>query len=178
MLIRQDMAQIGAEWLKDTASDARILTLSGKGGRRFLAKHIARQLGKGILLVDLAKCENPFGEDTGRFWGKLVHTAFLYGALVCIYGITSSLLSQYQITGTGFETTAVHPFLEADCSVILCTETGMHLTSDRKYRVRTLEFVKRQEKSGRLCFMDLPKGIRYRWTVHIIQSVIVFPQVK
>ncbi len=152
MLIRQDMAQMGAEWLKETASDAGVLTLSGKGGRRFLAKHIARQLGKGILLVDLAKCENPFGEDAGRFWGKLVHTAFLYGALVCIYGITSSLLSQYQITGTGFETTAVHPFLEADCSVILCTETGMHLTSDRKYRVRTLEFCETTREEREIMF--------------------------
>lgn len=150
MFIRQDMAQKGAEWLRETQSGAKILMLSGKGGRRFLAKHIAHRLGKDMLLVDLEKCGNPFGEETERFWAKLVHAAFLYGALVCIYGITATQLSQFQISMAAFEETAVCPFLEADCSVILCAEQDLRLAADRSYQTRTLAFAEttREEREA------------------------------
>ncbi|MDE7324154.1 MAG: ATP-binding protein [Lachnospiraceae bacterium] len=150
MFIRQDMAQKGAKFLRDTESSARVLLLSGKGGRRFMAKHIAHQLGKDLLLVDLAKCRNPFGEDAERFWGKLVHAVFLYDALVCIYGIASTFMSQFQITGAALEETAVRPFLDAGCSVILCAEPGISLLADSKNQVRSIDIgeITREEREA------------------------------
>lgn len=143
MYIRQDAAVEGAEWLKDTGSAARLLLISGKGGVRFLAKHISHILGKDLLLVDAAKCRNFFGEDAGRFWGKLVHAAFVQGALVCIHSITTSLLSQIQITEADFQEIAVRPFVEAEIPVILCAETGMGVISGisgKKLRVHSIHY--------------------------------------
>lgn len=130
MFIRQELVEESAEWLKNNESACKLLLITGKGGRRFLAKHISRILDKKLMLVDAAKCRNHFGEDAERFWGKLVHTAFLQGALVCICDITLSLLSQLQINEKQFQETAIRPFLKADIPVILCAASDMRLPSD------------------------------------------------
>lgn len=110
MFIRQELAEKGARWLLE---DARLLQISGRGGRRFLAKHIACLLGKDLILADAGKC---------HCWSSLAHAAFLEGAAVCIHGVAREMLSQGQAEDDLVET-AVRPLLAAGIPVIVCSDT-------------------------------------------------------
>lgn len=138
MFIRQDFAVEGAKWLQNAATlssifPANILQISGTGGRRFLAKHIAHLMKKDLILVDAQQCKDLFetGAEKDSFWSSLVHTAFLKNAIICLHNVTVPLLSLPQIDIAAFVSTSVLPFVEAEIPVILCTDADIRLSSDR-----------------------------------------------
>lgn len=146
MFVRQHFAVEGADWLQrasaplSTPADkartnhlaANILQISGHGGRRFLARHIARLMKRDLLLIHVPECKDQFenGVDAKHFWSSLVHAAFLKNAIVCFCGITASLLSPSQIDRSAFVSTAVLPFTRAELPVILCTDADICFSSD------------------------------------------------
>lgn len=170
MFIRQDFVVEGAKWLQNASGhlsgtfkfqpdifQANILQIKGTGGRRFLAKHIASQMEKDLLLVDAQKCKNIFesGTEEEYFRNSLVHAAFLKNAIICLYDITTSLLSLAQIDLSAFVSAAVLPFVKSDIPVILCTDTDVRFSSDRRIHPQlhqlTLSEITRKERETVLC---------------------------
>lgn len=135
MFIRQNYALEGAAWLQNSPtvfsqkanSQTHILNLSGSGGRRFLAKQIAQRMKKDLILVDMKACKTllEMNLENASFWNELLHAAFLKNAIVCLFHITTSLLSLAQIDLSDLAVIAVTPFVTADIPVILCTDTDV-----------------------------------------------------
>lgn len=177
MFIREELCREGAEWLGSfkESSSAGALQISGRGGRRFLAKHIARCLGRSLLLVDAAKWETFHEDERARIWSRFVHAAFLQEALVCIYGIAPSLLSHSGKDETDFVKALAHPFLDSGIPVILCSKTGMRFSASKEFPVWNIELkeLSREEReavfSGIFDLYHIPLdsayySVRYRLT--------------
>lgn len=161
MFIRQNFAVEGAKWLQSEAAPsspaifpANILQISGTGGRRFLARHIAHLMRRDLILVDTQQCKDLFetGAEKDSFWSSLVHTAFLNNAIVCLHSVTMSLLSLPQIDIAAFVSTSVLPFVEAEIPVILCTDADIRLSSDRHietqlYQITLSETTRREREA-------------------------------
>lgn len=64
MFIRQELAVKGAAWIQDDARQP--VLISGFGGRRFLAKHIAYLLKRDLILIDVQTCKNSLTADAGE----------------------------------------------------------------------------------------------------------------
>ena len=127
MYVREELAEAGAELL---AAGTAVLQISGAGGRRFLAKHIAKRLKTDLLLVP-AKLLAEAGEDAQSRLAQAVHEAFLYRSAVCIYGIRDELPKQ-RLQGqsglsewTEFYKRVVRPFSAAGVPVVLCTDSAV-----------------------------------------------------
>lgn len=151
MFIRQDFAAEGAKWLQNAvtpssdpgstlqtdAFPANILQISGAGGRRFLAKHIAHLMKKDLILIDMNQCKNILasGSDEEHFWNQLIHAAFLKNAVVCLHNITASMLSLAQTDISALIPTAILPFARARIPVILCTDAEISFSSDRRLQL-------------------------------------------
>lgn len=156
MFIRGELAKECAEYLKRNYSQQKaekiqkqslkedicrgvILQISGSGGRRFLAKHVARQLDEDLLLVDAAEF-GDFQEDVvQQLQEEFVHEAFLRGGMVCIYGITGELLNAMQRKEADFLKKIVLPFLVTEIKVILCTGAEVHFAGNGAFRVHCVE---------------------------------------
>lgn len=150
MFIRQKLAVKGAAWIQDDARQP--VLISGFGGRRFLAKHIAYLLKRDLILIDVQTCKNSLTADAGEehFRKKLIHAAFLKNAAVCLYGITASLLSTAQITSSDLLSAIALPFTEADIPLILCADDDVSFSSDSGLFLRqiTLDKTTRKERSA------------------------------
>lgn len=147
MFVRQHFAAEGADWLQRTAAPpstptdkawtdhlaANMLQISGHGGRRFLARHIARLMKRDLILIHVPEYKDKFEDraEEKHFWSSLVHAVFLNNAIVCFCDITASLLSPSQIDRSAFVSTAVLPFARAELPVILCTDEDICFSSDR-----------------------------------------------
>lgn len=141
MFIRAELAAEGARWLSRTnqfQSDSfriNLLQIQGQGGRRFLARHVAKLMNKDLILIDVQKCKDLLeaNADEHHFWNQLVHAAFLKNALVCLHGIAASLFSVAQIDAQDLISTAVTPFADTGIPVILCTDAAVRFAADRRF---------------------------------------------
>lgn len=138
MFTHQNFAVEGARWLQNMttppSASARtnpvqtyILQIQGAGGKRFLAKHISQLLKKDLIFIDAQQCKNE-----EHFWNQLVHAAFLKNAVICLHGITTSLLSLAQVDISDLISAAVLPFAETGIPIILCTDAETVFSSDRR----------------------------------------------
>lgn len=118
MFIREAYADQGADYLE---REGGILQLSGNGGRRFLAKHIAVRMKRDMLFVE-ARAFGSLYEDTfERIKMCLLREALLREGILCIYGITAEGLKASGADVTEFYKRAVLPFSAAGLPVLLCT---------------------------------------------------------
>lgn len=119
MYVRAELAETGARLLTAgggetylTAEKGAALQIAGSGGRRFLAKHIAKRMKKGMLIIRTGAIWEAGGARAERM-AQAMRSACLWGDLVCFYGNAEE---------DAFFSDAVCPFLEAGIFVILCTE--------------------------------------------------------
>ncbi len=103
----------------------RALQLSGAGGRRFIAKHIAQKIGMDFLFIDLLDITGNGTEHFRLIKNELVREAVFLNAGVCIYGITN------EITGNDdehklemLERDVLLNFLKWDIPLIICSDTS------------------------------------------------------
>lgn len=132
LFIRQALAIQGAAWIADSAgSQTSILHIRGNEGCRFLSKHIAHQLKRTLILVDVPKNRHYLEADTpdSRFWYELLHAAYIKNALVCLHNITAAFFLQTQTTPSDLMA-AVLPLAESGIPVILCTDLPVQFSSD------------------------------------------------
>lgn len=123
MYIRQEMAEEGAAYMRKGST---VLLISGEGGRRFLAKHIAQRLERDLLFVNTGSVPAVCLPEFEDFRMHLVREAFLRGGAVCFYGMTAQLQKELQAEEAVFWEAFVQPFCEAEISVILCTDQKMY----------------------------------------------------
>lgn len=135
MFIRQELAELCAEDISDS-----VIRIAGKGGRRFLAKQTAQLLGKDLLMVHAGKLKAVFGDEPGELVMQLLREAFLKNGILCIYGITTKLFSEWQITEQEFMELVVQPFCDARICVILCTEAEIYFSGSGGMKVKSVEF--------------------------------------
>lgn len=117
------LAGQGAELL---ARGKAVLHICGRGGRRFLVKHIAKRMKKDVLFVQARQIGGEEKDDWDRLWMQVVHEAFLYARIVCIdageRGRTEDEKSAEETAERLF--CAVQSLSEAGIPVIVCTENA------------------------------------------------------
>ncbi len=147
MYVRAELAAEGARLLAAEEETGIALQLAGAGGRRFLAKHIARRLKKNVILIR-AQSVWASGERPKERLAQAVRIAFLYDDIVCMHGITAEWLSRTPEEGTDFFSDAVAPFLDAGISVLLCTDGASVLGEYGAARMEriSLEPLSREER--------------------------------
>lgn len=132
MFIREELVKTCAERMQNMQSSSlcakeqedgcgAVLQISGAGGRRFLAKHVAGYSGSDLLFVEADRFRESLEDGMGQFRTALFHELFLQKGMLCIYGITGELLEKMQMKETDFLKKVVLPFLQNGTRVILCT---------------------------------------------------------
>lgn len=88
--VNQDIIDRGADLLNE---GCKILCLSGKGGRRFIAKHIAKKTGMSFLFFNIADLVwwAP-DKDISSLRDALIREAYSSDAGICIYGFSEKFI--------------------------------------------------------------------------------------
>lgn len=121
MYVHQELVQECTEWLQGRKPQT-VLQIAGSGGRRFLAKQIARQLQQNLFLVSVEKCKNFFTEDAEEQKGELLRELFWRRGMLCLYGLKAEIFAERQTAEEDFWKNVVQPLLGAGVPVLLCTE--------------------------------------------------------
>ena len=181
MFVRKELAQECADWMQDAASQT-VLQIAGSGGRRFLVKHIARLLGKNLFMVSADKCKDFFAEAAGERKGALLRELFWGRGLLCLYGLGTAMLTQWQVTETDFWKNVVSPVLDAGVSIILCTDERFYFFDGRslgmRVELKALEREERQQVFEGFASMyglaiDCPRySVRYRLSAREIAGAV------
>ena len=122
MFVHQELACECAEWLRESAPQS-VLQIAGSGGRRFLAKNIARLLRQNLFLVSAEKCRDFFTEGAEERKGELIRELFWRGGMLCLYGLQEEMFEKWQVTEEDFRKNVVLPLSDMGISVLLCTGT-------------------------------------------------------
>ena len=135
MFVHQELAEECAEWLGAGESQT-MLQIAGGGGRRFLAKHIARLLGQNLFLVSAEKCRDFFTEGADELKSELIRELFWNKGMLCLYGLQAELFVQWQVTEEDFRKVVVSDLLDMGIRILLCTEERFsfysgHITGKR-----------------------------------------------
>ena len=101
MFVHQELAAECAEWL-GTRTSRSVLQIAGAGGGRFLAKHIARQLGQNLFLVPAEACKDFFSKAAEERKGELLRELFWQKGMLCLYGLRAQMYEQWQVTEEDF----------------------------------------------------------------------------
>lgn len=88
--VNQDIIDRGAALLKE---GCKFLCLAGKGGRRFIAKHIAQKTGMSFLFLNIADLVwwAP-DKDISSLRDALIREAYSSDAGICIYGFSEKFI--------------------------------------------------------------------------------------
>ncbi|MBQ3798121.1 MAG: ATP-binding protein [Butyrivibrio sp.] len=86
--INQKLIDKGAAFL---GNGGKALQLSGAGGRRFIAKHIAKRIETDFVFIDLMDITGKGIEHFEHIKNELVREALFQSAGICIYGITDGI---------------------------------------------------------------------------------------
>ncbi len=113
----------------------KVLQLTGKGGRRFLAKHIAKGLSRCFLFLNIADFFREAGKDRmEELKGALIREAVFDNAGICLYGITDDFLlggdeenRRLQRDLEVLERVLLKPVWREGIPLILCTDSGRAL---------------------------------------------------
>lgn len=121
MFVHQELADECALWLGD-GKPMPVLQIAGCSGKRFLAKHTARLLGKNLFLVSIEKCKDFFSEEAEELKGKLLRELFWFGGILCLYGLQRDTFEKWQVQEEDFWKNIVLPLADMDIPILLCTE--------------------------------------------------------
>lgn len=123
--IHQNLIDNGYDFLK---SGGHLLLLSGRGGRRFIAKHISLKLEMPFLFLNLPEFMREAKKDMAIVRGALIREAVLLKSGICFYGITEDYLKaagSSDLTRLGAELLSrmlIEPVLSSGIPLILCTD--------------------------------------------------------
>lgn len=130
LFVHQELADECAEWLGIKRPQT-ALQIAGAGGRRFLAKHIARLLGQNLFLVSAEKCKDFFTEVAEDLKGEMIRELFWQKGMLCLYGLRAEMFEKWQMTEEAFWKEAVQPLLDMGILILLCTE-GRYAFNDSR----------------------------------------------
>lgn len=121
MYVRDTLAGQGAELL---AQDGIILHVCGRGGRRFLVKHIAKRMKRDALIVQSSLFFGDGHEDQDEKLMRMIHEAFLYSCIVCIYEEVQKKEKDGKEETAACLLRAARLCSEKGIPVIICTESA------------------------------------------------------
>ncbi len=150
--VNLDIIDRGSDFFK---CGGKILQLSGKGGRRFIVKHIAKKLGADFLFLNIADFFRESGKERFEILkSALIREAFFDGTGICFFGITEDFLKKGYDTNARMrrdlevlERILFSPIKEAGISLILCADTGKSLLQSTE--------------KGEYLLMELPETTDY-----------------
>ena len=88
--VNQDIIERGAAFFE---RGGKLLCLSGKGGRRFIAKHIAKKTGTGFLFLNIADLVwKASDEDISFIRDVLIREAYISDIGICIFGFSKQFI--------------------------------------------------------------------------------------
>lgn len=104
-----------------------MVQLSGRGGRRFIAKHMGVCLKKDVIFVSLKDLGGKDGADFRTRLFLASREALLRQGCLCIYHISRDMLKELEMTEKHLNDMVVAPVLKRGIPLILCTDEGMRL---------------------------------------------------
>lgn len=134
LYVNQELADAGAKFL---SMPGRMVQLCGRGGRRFITRHISVRLGRSFLFMSAKDLGVPVGEDFEALKMILMREAMFRDAGICIYGITHALLETFAMDGASYTRRLALPILKNKIPLVFCTDEGMMLAGafdDRRDR--------------------------------------------
>lgn len=111
----------------NTKFPGKLVQFIGRGGRRFLAKHTAKLLGKNFVLVDLADWSGMTEDNFFIYSMQLVREALFQKGGICLYGWPKECRQAMGITETMLVKHLVFPVIQQGLPLILCTETPLSI---------------------------------------------------
>ena len=146
MFVYQEKANECAEWLAAGKSRT-VLQIAGSGGRRFLAKHIARLLEQNLFLISADRCKGFFTETAEEHRGELIRELFWQRGMLCLYGLKEGLFTEWQVTEEDFFRNVMEPLLDMGIPILLCTEGKFSFSNGEWIRKRVeLKSLTREER--------------------------------
>ncbi len=125
--VNQDIIEKGIDHL---SGQGRVLCLAGSGGRRFIARHIAKGLGSDFLFLNIADLIRQSGpNELASRRDMLIREAYSRSAGICLYGFNEQFItggiSDKERGRRDMETLAgmlFQPLEEEDIRLILCVD--------------------------------------------------------
>lgn len=190
LYVNQQLAKEAADFL---SVSGHAIQLAGKGGRRFLVRHIGRLMKRSFLFLPLEDLESFINDNFDYLLMILRREALFSDAGVCIYGIGREKLEKLGITETALARRLALSLMPFEIPLILCTDASMNLSyvfeelSDENgiaqqlfniYHVPEPDYAQREQVWQGFAAqygMDIDSGqfaVRYRLTPSEIASVI------
>ena len=130
VIVNRGLIEEGTELFK---SGGKAVQLSGKGGRRFLARRIAEGIGKDFLFINVRDFLHEAGkEGLALFRSALIREALLDHAGICFYGMDNSFLDKGRSVSDAedsrsrdielLERKLFLPIVDKGIELILCTD--------------------------------------------------------
>lgn len=128
--INLDILKEGSEFFD---KGGKVVQLSRQGGRRFLAKHIAKSIARDFLFISLKDLTGSGRELFLRLRSELVREAMLQNAGICIYGITDELTNDNdENILEAFERDVADVIVDYEVPLIICCDTSAALIKKRR----------------------------------------------
>lgn len=87
----EDIIEKGAAYFADGGG---VLALTGKGGRRFIARHIAKKTGRGFLSLNIRDLiRRAEREEMSSLCDLLIREAYYLDAGICLYGFDNTFIT-------------------------------------------------------------------------------------
>lgn len=138
---------------KHLGKSGTLLQISGRGGKRFLVKHISRAMKKDFLLYSFEKFEDLFDRKFGIKRMELMREALLLEAGICIYGITDEKLKEVKVKEEWLGENLVKQIVDRKIPLILCTDGEVNLENSE---VLQEGMDTEQERDSKLLVLELP----------------------
>ena len=136
-----------------------LIEITGAGGRRFLAKHIARLLEKDLLLLPAERCRELVKEHKKERVDELLRELFWHQGMLCLYGLTQEHFAAWKTGSADFWEVVVNPLLAEGVSIILCADAELMYSEKRAKGHRSVELLPLTRKEREQVFRGL--ALRY-----------------
>ena len=152
--ISKQLIDKGASFIKKGGS---VLQLSGRGGRRFIVRHIADKLKLPFLFLNLPDFLHETKKETGKATAALIREAHFLNAGVCFYGISEDyLLGSESARSEASARRSLEmltrmlflPLADKHIPLVLCTDFSRIIADDEASGVRSM-------------LLELPDGLTY-----------------
>lgn len=161
LFVSEDIAEKGTEWLKDTGD---VVQLCGTGGKQFLAKHIAGNLQKDFLLVDMDAFIREASSDRKKYINAIKKELVLKNLGVCFWNISEQIFPGERNEGRNLENIVFAPLMRLGVKQIICTDSEENVFTEKN--------------SERSLMIKLPEKLSYKNKVSIWEGLAKFYEIE
>lgn len=141
LFTNEDKKNEGLEIIKN----GNVLQLSGNGGKRFIAKHIAMEANENLLLCDFDNLVRAEEIKRKNIFEKMLHGVCIFHGMICIYGITEENIKE--IGEKYFYSEFVRKANDCFVPTILCTGSNIKFNHKSIFKIE-LPQISRSEREA------------------------------